>query len=435
MSRKKSSDISINAYNLINQFNNFLNENNNANIDNNKAITERDYPNISMHKNKSCLFLKKINIKENKNIYYNKALETLFYNKNNYLNNKYEGKKVIIGRKNRKNKPIKEINEYSQNKNRRKSASISSGLKSLTVFQKILDKQKPKNILNKRKQKNFLNNNINNTTYMPVSSKREIKNYTVSDDELKLIYQNFLKLEEKNKNTNLKLFSGKKAFNTIDKINIDKILKLQEKILNIKYKRNEMNKTISDKIMNNTLKDRDDILMNQKKDLLVIKGKTLDKGLSKFNSSNSSLNEIMKNWVYSFRKNRNEEKQNTMYSPEEFIYNNKNNEDDLFQNKSNSNNIRKLILQKNKINYIKNNINESNNSNLSSFPNLCIQGKNLLKYESNLSKELLRKKKKIYRYYFTPNEVSSMLFAKSSSAEKNLSAKAVINSMEVHKLT
>ena len=435
MSRKKSSDISINAYNLINQFNNFLNENNNANIDNNKAITERDYPNISMHKNKSCLFLKKINTKENRNIYYNKALETLFYNKNNYLNNKYEGKKVIIGRKNRKNKPIKEIKEYSQNKNRRKSASISSDLKSLTVFQKILDKQKPKNILNKRKQKNFLNNNINNTTYMPVSSKREIKNYTVSDDELKLIYQNFSKLEEKNKNTNLKLFSGKKAFNTIDKINIDKILKLQEKILNIKYKRNEMNKTISDKIMNNTLKDRDDILMNQKKDLLVIKGKTLDKGLSKFNSSNSSLNEIMKNWVYSFRKNRNEEKQNTMYSPEEFIYNNKNNEDDLFQNKSNSNNIRKLILQKNKINYIKNNINESNNSNLSSFPNLCIQGKNLLKYESNLSKELLRKKKKIYRYYFTPNEVSSMLLAKSSSAEKDLSAKAVINSMEVHKLT
>ena len=120
MSRRKSSDISINAYNLINQFNNFLNENNNANIDNNKAITERDYPNISMHKNKSCLFLKKINIKENRNIYYNKALETLFYNKNNYLNNKYEGKKVIIGRKNRKNKPIKEINEYSQNKNRRK---------------------------------------------------------------------------------------------------------------------------------------------------------------------------------------------------------------------------------------------------------------------------------------------------------------------------
>ena len=30
---------------------------------------------------------------------------------------------------------------------------------------------------------------------MPVSSKKEIKNYPVSDDELKLIYKDFSKLE------------------------------------------------------------------------------------------------------------------------------------------------------------------------------------------------------------------------------------------------
>ena len=131
------------------------------------------------------------------------------------------------------------------------------------------------------------------------------------------------------------------------------MLNLQEKIIKIKNKRNRVNKIISDKIMNYTFKDRDEILMNQKNDLLVIKGKTLDKGLSKFNSSNSSLNEIMKNWVYSFRKNKNEEKQSELCSPEEFIYNNKNNEDISFLNKDKHNNIRKLILQKNNISYKK----------------------------------------------------------------------------------
>ena len=120
-------------------------------------------------------------------------------------------------------------------------------------------------------------------------------------------------------------------------------------------------------------------------------------------------------------------------SPEEFIYNNKNNEDVSFLNKDKHNNIRKLILQKNNISYKKNDINESNNSNLSLFHNLFIQGKNLLKQEINLSKELYGKKKKIYRYYFTPDEVSSMLVAKSSSAKKNLNPKSVINSMEIHK--
>ena len=211
------------------------------------------------------------------------------------------------------------------------------------------------------------------------------------------------------------------------------MLNLQEKIIKIKNKRNRVNKIISDKIMNYTFKDRDEILMNQKNDLLVIKGKTLDKSLYKFNSENSSLNEIMKNWVFSFRKNKDEEKQSELCSPEEFIYNNKNNEDVSFLNKDKHNNIRKIILQKNNISHKKNDINESNNSNLSLFHNLFIQGKNLLKQEINLSKELYGKKKKIYRYYFTPGEISSMLVAKSSSAKKNLNPKAVINSMEIHK--
>ena len=58
-----------------------------------------------------------------------------------------------------------------------------------------------------------------------------------------------------------------------------------------------------------------------------------------------------------------------------------------------------------------------------------------MKQEIKISKELYGKKKKIYRYYFAPNEVSNIILAKSYSVEKNYSPKAVINSMEVHKLS
>ena len=133
MSLKKSNNISFNAYEYINQLNNLLIQ---INKDNNKTIPEKECLNlnISINKNKLCLFLKKLYIGENKNIYYNKALENLFYNKNNFLNDKYEGKKEIIGKKNRKNEIIKEIHENIQFHKRRKSTSAKTDIKSLTVF-------------------------------------------------------------------------------------------------------------------------------------------------------------------------------------------------------------------------------------------------------------------------------------------------------------
>ena len=75
MSLKKSNNISFNAYEYINQLNNSLIQINKDNNDNNKTIPEKERSiiNISINKNKSCLFLKKLNIVENRNIYYNKA--------------------------------------------------------------------------------------------------------------------------------------------------------------------------------------------------------------------------------------------------------------------------------------------------------------------------------------------------------------------------
>ena len=95
ISPKKLSNcnFSFKGYNTMNQLNNSLNQNNNIL---NKTISEKEKTNLSLNRSKSCLFLKKINLKEKKNNYYTKALEKLFYNPINYLNNKYEEKEVII---------------------------------------------------------------------------------------------------------------------------------------------------------------------------------------------------------------------------------------------------------------------------------------------------------------------------------------------------
>ena len=436
ISPKKLNNFSFKGYHFINQLNNSLNQNNNVL---NKTISEKEKSNlnISLTKNKSCLFLKKINLKEKKNNYYIKALENLFYNPINYLNNKYEEKEVIIGKKNKKNIGIKEIYEYYNNiqNKRRKSYSNKSDLKSSSVFQKSLSKSRSTNLLNK--QQSFLDETTINKTFIP-SNIRETKNYPLSDNDLKLIYKELLEREKKNKNKIKKINSPKNILNKTCIIGINNMLNLQEKILKRRNKRSKMEQMISDKIKNSTLKERSEILMNQKKDFLIIKGKTLDKELTKFNTDNLNLNDIMKNWIYTFRKNQNEEDKNKIFSPQEFIYYTKDN--NSFQNRSNHNSIRKLFLQKNIINNkndINNNINDNNNSNydLSAAHNLYIQGKNLLKQEINLSRDLFGKKKKIYRYYFAPNEVSSLLVAKSYTVEKNYSPKAVINSMEVHKLS
>ena len=111
-----------------------------------------------------------------------------------------------MGRKIKINKGIKEIYEYYQHQNRRKLVSSKTDLSSLTILERTSKKYKTNNISNRRNQKSFLDNTLANKT-MPVSSKKEIKDYPISDNELKILFKNFSKRQERNKNraTNLKL--------------------------------------------------------------------------------------------------------------------------------------------------------------------------------------------------------------------------------------
>ena len=316
-------------------------------------------------------------------------------------------------------------------------------LKTLNIFQKFIQKTKSLNFkLNKIKDKSGKTSFLSETsrTIIAPTSKNEVKDIPVSDNELKTIYKQIVEREEQNKKKKINYISPKNFLNKTQEMGVGLMLQLQEKILKIKNKRDKMNQKIENKIINITSKDKDRILMNEQKDVLIIKGKSFDKEINKFNLAHKNLDKIMKNWIYNLRKNQQEEKKRKIFSPKEIIYSNKNL---TFSRNKSDINIRKQLFKKisisNSINMNKEQkvkqkkINTNNSMSLNSAHNLFIQGKNLLNQEIKLSKKLQGKKKKLFHYSFVPKEISSILLAKSISKENVTTPKAIINSMEIHK--
>jgi len=445
--QKVRKELSFTGSNILKKLNNSLNQNISKDNSNTKS---------PMKRKKYVLSVKKINIKDKENKYYSQALKNMFFNPEIYLNNEYKGKKVIIGKKYTKIKGIKELYEYYYRVNkRRKTVANKNELRSLNLFQKVLQKSKSLRSFKSQDLSGKTSSvSENSKTIMLSPSKYEVKDTPLSDNDLKLLYKEIVEREEKNQKKKVKYYNSKDYLNKTQGLGINLMLNLQEKILQIKNKRNKMNQKLSNKIINITSKDKDRILMNEQKDVLVIQGQTLDKELTKFNLENQNVNEMMKNWIYNLRKNKLEEQKAKMRTPEEIIYTNKNL--NFFPNKSDMN-IRKQLFKKLSINSSINthkeeksnkniiNIKRSrknfrnkdylnNSMSLNSFHNLFIQGKNLLNQEIKLSKELFGKKKKLFQYSFVPNEVCSILVAKSNPIENVITPKAIINSMEIHKL-
>ena len=440
LKQKVGKQLSFTGNTILKRLNNSLNNNNNE--------KENQEIKTSLKAKKYILNIKKINIKERKNKYYSDAMKNIFFNPNIYLNNNYKGKKIIIGKKYKKIKGIQELYDfyYRQNKRRKTTASKTKEIKSLNLFQKVLHKAKS---LKFGKYQDLSRKNSSdeaNRTIFASPVKNEVKDFSVSDNELKMIYKDFVEREERNKKRFLNNLSHKNFLNKTQGFWIGPILNLQEKILEIKNKRSKINQKISNKIMKSTFKTKDKLLMNEQKELLVIKGKTLDKELTKFNFLNQNENEIMKNWIYNLRLSNKEIQNSKLKSPEEFIYSNKN-----ISQEKNEFNIRRQLFKKISINNNKENksqiiinINKKRNYyrnkditnksvDLKSVHNLFIQGKNLLNQEIKLSKELIGKKKKLFQYSFVPNEISSILVAKSNSVDDIITPRAVINSMDIHK--
>ena len=404
-------------------FSNFMNNSNKTfstilNLEENNYQTEQN-------NNKYSLIVKKINLKESKNNYYSKAMKNIFFNPKHYLQNYYEGKKVIIGKEHHLNiKDSKYQIDFQRQAKKRKTITTSKNTskKSSMILQRSI-----------RNSKSFSSNKLQEIEkYTSASSsrsymtKRDLIKSPVSDNELKLIYKEVAEREKSNKNKKLDFFENQSWG-----LGIIPMLNLQEKILKTKKKRIKLNEELTKKLMNITFKERNNIIMNNKKDLLVLKPKHIDKELTKFSIFNKNLTDMTKSWIYNLRKNDNEEEQKClMPTQKEYIYYNK----DLFTI-SNKDDIRKKIHKKIKkeINKDKKIIRKNKTEiDLNSFHNLFIQGKNLLDYEIKLNKDLTGKKKKLIHYNFNQKEISSILLAESNPTDTMTTPKAVSNSIGIH---
>ena len=386
-----------------------------------------------------CLYTKKINLEENKNNYYSTAMKNIFYNPENYLDTFYKGKKIVVGKYHRINKEIfenKDNSVISKKKNKKmQTVIIKDGLKiSNNSFIRKKTMMKSKSLSTSRLiDFEKFNSTESSRSFRPMGEQRK---FSVSDNELKLIFKEMAARARQNKKKPMDF-----SLNQTQKIGIGHMMNLQEKILKTENKTIKTNQSMINKIEKITSKDKSNILMDQKKDFIVLKKKILAKELTRYTIFNKNLTDNTKTWIYNLRKTKHYSQKN-FFSPieKEVIYYNK----DLFtidinNNDNCKNNFRKKLFKKiPKFNFnIENNkklIERNNETNLNSFHNLFIQGKNLLNQEVKLSKDLIGKKKKLCLYTFNPDEISAIMLAQSNPIDTVTTPKAVINTIENHNL-
>ena len=426
-------------------------------------------------KSSRYLLVKKINIKDKTNKYYSKAMTKIFNDVNKFLEQNYEGKKIIVG-KECSSKGLKELKDYFFHKNKKRRTIRKNELKSSIIFfNQSLRAKNSKLYLDQTK-----NNSIEtlNSIINKFPKKDYITKYPLSDNELKKIFQEGAEREKQSKNKKIEFFDESSRVNELnnnkkrnkvksakniiktERMNLNNMLHLQEKILKDNIIKDKINKKIINKLMSAVLKEKSKLLMNNKKELLIIKNKEENKEINNYKKSIKG-DMVMKNWLSELRLN-NKDKKKININKKEIIYYNKNinssiDTNDKYNNINiNSNKLKikrpslfKKYKKKEKIyayNKLKsisvdnadskrlnnNNKNETMNPNL--YNTLYIKGKNLLDHEIKISKELFGKKKKIIQYSYNPEEISNILFSKSKSLNNVTTPKAIINSIEIHNL-
>ena len=512
--------------------------NNNNNFEYSK---ENSLNNLSEKKRNHLLIIQKLNIKDKKNSFYKKGVNDIFNDENLYLSDKYKNNKVVVGRK--INPQSNFITNLYSKKNlinfNKKRFPKSTTTKNISFLRNRKDEIS--NILRKIKSidKNNLkaydfpqNNSIESMSSRYGNIRKSFNMYgkrssifypgdnNISDGELKILYKKFLEIEKENKikkiklikindndryvndrnenNTQIKDKKYKKLFKTsIDK-EINAKLNLQEKILN-KFKIvNKENQKLMQKIIKNTSKDNNDILLMNQLDSFRMKIEKIDEeqNIKKDNYNKKNIYWVSNLRNYPTKKLKGNEKENNILSnANNFPYTNKNirkiiqSKDDIcnnylnniqysFGNNSNlycdiESNISPLYplilpdsLKRNEkirnthiddshninnnslntkysfnIKKLKNNysvpslsdrlnINEKNKNQ--ALKDLNIEGKRLIDFEIEISKNLEGKRKNLIKTKYNDDETDTKILAKSYLLDNYNFPKAVNNAFQIH---
>ena len=414
-----------------------------------------NYNNI--HNIKHSLFLKKINLKENKNKYYVEGVYNLFNDENVFLDNIYKGRKIVIG------------------KSRNKS--------SINIYMRRNKKYTTKRTFIKPKTKNVSSNNITNitkinNTYTNESLAQNIKgrkmlwigkkngNY-ITDEELKNIYQECINRENKGlKKISLKLKNKNFNYNnhkSLSEKDSNNIINLQSLALN-KYqlRSNEIKKMI-DRLLKHTSKKQDNLLINQINNYRLKKEKIdEEEDINKILNNNNKNKEVEKKlkWSTSLREYENNivinkrarrtcpspNNSKNILSKQKYLYS-FDKKDKFFDLSGQFNPLFAQIVPKinkekekiidtlsnnNNINLIVDNSFYNNKKITDLYKDLNIKGKKLINFEMELSKELDGKKKKIVQFPYKEDEIATKIFAKSYSAKNFYAPKSIRNTFELH---
>ena len=258
-------------------------------------------------------------------------------------------------------------------------------------------------------------------------NKKDLRKTSISDYELKLIYKEVRDREKFNKNKEIDFFMDETAG-----LGELKMLDLQEKILKIKNNGYKRRRDLLNKIINKTFRDKNNVLMDQKKQLLTLKTKKIDKELTTFSVFYNISDYETKNWAYNLRK---KEEEKCFFTPQK-----KQNKEIIYYNSDLSTNSPSPVKEIKKIFYKKINKeikkdgirNNKIDADFNSFQSLNIKGKKLLDHEIKINSPLLGKAKKIFFYNYNKNEISPLLIAQSSPKEIVRTPRIVNNSFKLH---
>ena len=377
---------------------------------------------------KNTLIIKKINLNESKYNYYSKAMKTIFFSPKYYLQNYYKGKKVVVGENKQLFKDIKDNKDLLdlQRLNIKNKSMNNKGTKNVPKFSVVMLKRAgggSKSFLSSRLQ------DIDKFTTIESNrshrTRKNLKKSTISDYELKLIYKEVRDREKFNKNKEIDFFMDETAG-----LGELKMLDLQEKILKIKNNGYKRRRDLLNKIINKTFRDKNNVLMDQKKQLLTLKTKKIDKELTTFSVFYNISDYETKNWAYNLRK---KEEEKCFFTPQK-----KQNKEIIYYNSDLSTNspvkeIKKIFYKKINKEINKDRIRHNKiDADFNSFQSLNIKGEKLLDHEIKINSPLLGKAKKIFYYNYNKNEISPLLIAQSSPKEIVRTPRIVNNSFKIH---
>ena len=474
--QKNFSSSSLKRFSYLNNPNN-INSNSNDSVNNSFNInSKRNSINTSnkiiiAHPDKHSLFLRKLDLDEKKNLYFKEGVDKLFNDKNIFLENKYKGKPIFIGKSRHFNKFLfpSSLSLFSKMPSSQKQATS----RQTKIKARSISISRTNTLNQNSSSKSLINSTFYGKKCFGWRLNKNDKEENITDEKLKNIYREFLNREANNKAMNKTIDIVE--LNSVNKKKIGKnditlsprkinkvsanIINLQNQILNnYKIKNDEKEKMMDRLLKLTSKKNNKDLLMANLIDYRIKKENIEENDNIIKTKYSSNLNEYefsqKLQWLSSLRdyETKKKNKNNNLFrcnSGTSYSFGIRDN-DSVILDLSNclyplyahvspkiaeyNEKVRDTLSERKTSNGLMNSCHDcfKKRKYINLYSGLNIKGKKLLDFEMELSKELEGKKKKILYYNYRDEDVSPKIFAMSYSIDNFNTPKSVRNTLSLH---